>query len=205
MLGAVVRSFTRIVQLSVWCSILAQMAALCLGADLPPQIKTLLPPASWVRECDWVAPTNDVSIEKSEGSRYLLYEKQDNPGEKERFMRVARLMENATGVQDSGSLTLGFDPSYQELIIHRVQIHRDGKVLDRLNVSKIKIIQPVSELGDDIFTGEQSAVVFVEDLRVGDVLEYAYTVRGANPVFDGIIPRGSQRKVMCPSIAKGCG
>jgi hypothetical protein len=28
-------------------------------------------------------------------------------------------------------------------------------------------------------------VLFVEDLRVGDVLEYAYTIRGANPVLGG--------------------
>jgi len=59
------------------------------------------------------------------------------------------------------------------------------KCWDRLNVSKIKVIQQESDLADDVFTGEQSAVVFVEDLRVGDVLEYAYTVRGANPVFQG--------------------
>jgi hypothetical protein len=68
------------------------------------------------------------------------------------------------------------------LILHRVRIHRNGKVLEKLNPAKIKIIQPETDLGDDVFTGEQSAVVFVEDLRVGDVLEYAYTTRGGNPV-----------------------
>jgi hypothetical protein len=36
-----------------------------------------------------------------------------------------------------------------------------------------------------MLTGEQSAVSFVEDLRVGDVLEYAYTRRGYNPILGG--------------------
>lgn len=130
-------------------------------------------------------PTNDLPNDKSEGARYLLFERQDNPAEKERFIRVVRLMKNATGVQDSGSLTFEFDPGFQEFILHRVQIHRAGKVLDRLNPGTIKVIQQESGLGQDVFTGQQSVVIFVEDLRVGDVLEYAYTTRGANPVLGG--------------------
>ena len=36
-----------------------------------------------------------------------------------------------------------------------------------------------------MLTGQQTAVLFIEDLRVGDVLEYAYTIRGANPALGG--------------------
>jgi hypothetical protein len=185
MLTAMARSVKWTVHLSIWGSILAQMASLCLGAGLPPQVKIAMPPAAWIRECTWAPPTNKVADDKSEGTRYLVYERQYNPAEKERFTRIVRLMENATGVQDSGSLSFDFAPEYQELILHRVQIHRNGAVLDRLNAAKIKIIQPEPDLNGDVFTGEQSAVVFVEDLRVGDVLEYAFTLRGANPVFNG--------------------
>ena len=167
------------------CGILMQMVSLGFAAELPAQLKTGVPPETWVRESLWTVPTNSTPEDKSEGVRYLLFEKQDNPAEKERFIHVVRLMENATGVQNSGSLSFNFDPGYQELILHRVRIHRDGKVLDKLDPAKIKIIQPESQLYGDVFTGEHSAVLFVEDLRVGDVLEYAYTTRGANPVLDG--------------------
>src|SRR6185436_3900373 len=95
------------------------------------------------------------------------------------------LMENETGVQDSGSLRFSFDPSFEELLLNRVQIHREGKVLERLDRSKIRIIQPEPDLGGHLLTGEQKAVLFVEDLRVGDALEYAYTTRGANPILNG--------------------
>jgi transglutaminase-like putative cysteine protease len=142
------------------------------------------PPAGWVREVDWAA-TNWARNEKSEGTRYLLYELQERPKRAEQFLRVISLMENEAGVQDSGSLRFTFDPSFQELLLHRLVVHRAGKALDRLDRSKVRVIQPEPDLDGHILTGEQAALVFVEDLRVGDALEYAYTIRGANPVLAG--------------------
>jgi hypothetical protein len=134
---------------------------------------------------NWNAPTQHVRNDASEGTRYLLYERQENVGQKEDFTRIILLMENETGVQDSGSLSFEFNPSFEKLTVHRVWIHRDGKVLDALNPSKIKIIQPEPNLYDHVFTGRQTALLFVEDLRVGDALEYVYTIRGDNPVLGG--------------------
>jgi len=34
-----------------------------------------------------------------------------------------------------------------------------------------------------IFDGSKTANVFLDDIRVGDVVEYAYTLQGSNPVF----------------------
>jgi len=167
------------------CGVLGQMLSLGFSAELPAQLKTGVPPGAWVSEWSWITPTNSTAEDKSEGVRYLLFERQDNPAEKERFVHVVRFMENTMAVQNSGSLSFNFDPSYQELVLHRVRIYRNGNVLDKLDRAKIKIIQPEAQLSGDIFTGEYSAVLFVEDLRVGDVLEYAYTTRGANPVLDG--------------------
>ena len=121
MLAGMARRANLAVLLSIW-GILGQMVSLVFAAELPAQLKTGVPPGSWVRECSWSAPTNSASEDKSEGVRYLLFEKQDNPAEKERFVHIVRLMENATGVQNSGSLSFDFDPIYQELILHRVRI-----------------------------------------------------------------------------------
>ena len=144
---------------------------------------SVTPLPAWVQPCDWSNP--GIRISKSEGTRNLLYERQENPQLKERFTRLVVLMENDTGVQDSGSLTFEFDPSYQELLLHRVQIHREGKTLERLDRSKVRLIQPEPDLEGHLLTGRQTAVLFVEDLRVGDALEYSYTIRGANPILNG--------------------
>jgi transglutaminase-like putative cysteine protease len=156
-----------------------------IGLPAQPTNVLIRPPAEWLRPVEWVMPNQAVRREESEGTRYLLYELQENPAQEEEFVRVVLLMENETGVQDSGSLTIEFDPSFQKLILHRVQIHRAGQILERLDPAKIKIIQPEVGLNQHVYTGAQTALLFVEDLRVGDALEYSYTIRGANPILAG--------------------
>jgi hypothetical protein len=119
------------------------------------------------------------------GVRWLLYESQERPKEVEEFVRCVKLMENENGVQDSGSLRFNFNAEFQELYLHRVVIHRDGKTINCLDQSKVRIIQPEPDLDGDVLTGDQTAVLFVEGLRVGDALEYAYTIHGANPILAG--------------------
>ncbi len=167
--------------------VLATILFFCLAAGLRAQSTNLsfLPPPDWVRSADWKAEVNWTRPEKSEGTRYLLYEFQERPKRAEEFLRVILLMENETGVQDCGSLSFSFDPNFQELILHRVVIHRVGKVIDRLDKSKVRVIQPEPGLDGHMITGRQTALLFVEDLRVGDALEYSYTIRGDNPILSG--------------------
>lgn len=159
------------------------MVAVSAQAD---NSKISYPPVpDWVQQVNWTLETNWPADPKSAGTRYLVYESQDRPKKAEEFVRVVELLENENGVQDSGSLRLSFDAEFQALQIHRVVVHRGGKTIDRLNPSTVRIIQQEDELGDHVFNGRQTAVMFVEDLRVGDVLEYAYTIHGANPILAG--------------------
>ena len=146
---------------------------------------TVLPTPSWVRNCDWVSPTNQPSTSQSGGTRYLVYERQDHTVLAQDYTRLVLLMENETGVQDYGNLRFRFDPSYQTLQLHSVRIHRAGVILNRLDQSKIRVIQPEPGLSNGVLTGDKTAVVLIEDLRVGDVLEYAFTLAGADPVLAG--------------------
>ncbi|MEP6634288.1 MAG: DUF2569 family protein, partial [Luteimonas sp.] len=47
------------------------------------------------------------------------------------------------------------------------------------------VIERETELDARIFDGMKSANVFLDDVRVGDVVDYAYSVSGRNPVFAG--------------------
>ena len=161
------------------------LASATVGGGAENSKVTYPPVAEWVHEIHWQTETNWPADPKSAGTRWLVYESQERPKKFEEFTRVVKLLENENGVQDAGSLRLDFDAEFQELQVHRVAVHRAGKTFNRLNAAKVKIIQQEDELGDHMFTGRQTAVLFIEDLRVGDVLEYAYTVRGANPALGG--------------------
>ncbi|HTX22661.1 MAG TPA: DUF3857 domain-containing protein [Candidatus Aquilonibacter sp.] len=159
---------------------------LVAGNVLADNSRISYPPVpDWVRQVNWTAETNWSLNPNSGGIRWLLYESQERPKQAEEFVRCVKLMENDNGVQDSGSLQIDFNPAFQELWLHRVVIHRDGKTINCLDPSKVRIIQPEPDLNGDVLTGDETAVLFVEGLQVGDALEYAYTIRGANPVLGG--------------------
>ncbi len=141
------------------------------------------PVPDWVREVDWTMRTNNPSAGQSEATHCLLEDVQARPQTAEAFARTVLLMENATGVQDSGKLTFDFNPGYQELEIHKVAIHRKGTIIDRLDPAKVRLIESEPDLAGDMISGDKQALIFVEDLRVGDILEYAYTIRGRNPIL----------------------
>src|SRR5262245_38056106 len=132
----------------------ALLVLLFVSSTLSAQTNvSIAPQPDWVRIVEWKATASRPPNTKSEGTRYLLDERQENPQRQEEFVRVLNLMENETGVQDSGSLSFHFDPSYQELILHQVHIHRGGQLLNRLDRSKIKTIQPEPALDGHMLTG----------------------------------------------------
>jgi len=167
--------------------VLTAVAFLWLALPLVAQTNKVFfaPPPVWVHPTEWAATAIPVRAEKSEATRVLLNEIQENTKRSEEYARTVLLMENETGVQDCGSLSFSFDPDFQELLLHRVIIHRAGQAIDRLDRAKVRVIQPEPDLAGHLISGRQTALVFVEDLRVGDALEYAYTIRGANPILGG--------------------
>jgi len=145
------------------------------------------PVPSWVdRIAPSLVPSPDAS-EISDGVHYLLVDEQIRvgAGPEARFRHFAKRIVNEAGLEASSQLSVSYDPTYQSAHLHFVRIHRAGRSLDRLDPSAIQIVQRETELESQIFDGRLSAVLFIEDLRAGDVLEYAYTLRGANPVLGG--------------------
>lgn len=120
-----------------------------------------------------------------ENVRFILLDDQVNVLQSEHYHRVVKEVANANGVQDCVQLSLDYDPSYQHLVIHDISIHRGTNVLNCLQPEKIKVIQQERDLDMNIYNGEVSAVIFLEDVRVGDRIDYSYMVRGSNPIFGG--------------------
>src|SRR5439155_17166765 len=80
---------------------------------------------------------------------------------------------------------LDFDPSFQRLFIHHIKIQRGSDSIDKLIPATIKMIQQERDLERHIYNGAVSAVIFLEDVRAGDRIDYSYTIRGFNPILGG--------------------
>lgn len=89
------------------------------------------------------------------------------------------------GLERGSELRMRFDPSYQRLLIHHVHLTRNGRSVGSWTPGDVKIIQPEGGLDSRIYDESLTALVFLKDVRAGDVVDYAYTVEGQNPVLEG--------------------
>jgi len=141
----------------------------------------------------WVTPiaakleAGKNSPDKETGVQYLLTDYQVRVSDKtiEHYYHQVQRVVSSSGLDDVSQLAFEFEPSFQELIIHQIRIIRDGKTIDALKPREIKVVQRESDLSKQIYNGTLSALIFLNDVRVGDVIEYAYSTNGENPVLKG--------------------
>jgi hypothetical protein len=146
------------------------------------------PPMHAIGPVPLVPEASAVPLDQvSDGLQYALIDTQTRIDSRERvtFRRMAVKALNERGVERAANIELRFDPSYQTLTLHTIQLRRDGRVIPKLAGAKIEVLQREAGLESLIYDGTRTAHAFLSDVRVGDVVEYAYSLRGHNPVFGG--------------------
>lgn len=143
------------------------------------------PPGDWVKPQFFGQSLAGTVLEAGADQHWLLWERQINVRQNETFCHGVRQILSQDGVQNDTTLTMDFNPNYQSLTLHWVRIWRDGQHLDRLDTNKVRVVQQEQDLDQYLLNGQKSAVLVLDDVRVGDVIDYAYTIKGENPVFGG--------------------
>lgn len=144
---------------------------------------------------DWVVPVAvDSGLptpegETSDGVFHLLGDMQlrAGPGPAIRYNRFVTRAIDSEGLSEVAHIEIGFDPSFQSLTLHHVAVIRDGHRVERLPTAEVRLIQREKELEYRIYDGRKTAAIFLEDVRVGDVVDYAFSIAGENPAFAGAI------------------
>ena len=101
------------------------------------------------------------------------------------FVHRAIQSNDSSTLKKIGEFPIYFVPDYQRLTLHSISVLRAGEKLDRTQSANIRFLQPSSEFASSTYTSSVTAAVLIDDVRVGDTVEYAYTVEGENPVFAG--------------------
>jgi len=172
---------------------LGLMSALLMAANAPGQPSNspasakpaIGPPSAWVTPQNFDPRSAEMRLDSSADQLVLLVEREINAAENESFLHFVRQMRTVEGVQNNANVTVGFNPSYQSLTWHWVRVWRDGTPLNRLDPDKISLIRQERDLDQFVVNGEQSAMLVLDDVRVGDIVDYSYSLKGANPIFDG--------------------
>lgn len=119
---------------------------------------------------------------------YLLLDEQENVSTQEYYLHYVYKINSNEGLQQMSDINIEFDPAYETLTFHRVLLHRNGQVIDQLPKS-IKTIQREDDLERNLYDGSLTSIINLKDVRVGDVIEYSYTRRGYNPVYENFFSR----------------
>src|SRR5262245_16937253 len=135
---------------------------------------------------DWVEP---VAIPEASQAHPVVLRLADNQylvdGAPVIYVRRAVMVNDAASLRSEGQSSIPFLPQHQTLHFHLAGLFRKGESLDRTASSTVRFLQRETGLEQGIYRGEVTASILLRDLRVGDTLEFAYSLHGQNPVFGG--------------------
>src|SRR5690349_21664780 len=132
----------------------------------------------------WVLPPPAVSAsvpqDANGGTFHLLedYQRRVSGNSTERYShRVLKIL-SARGLETASQIKLEFEPSYEDLVIHHISIRRGDRTINALKPAEIRLVQQRTDLDEREYNGQFSALLFLNDVRLGDVLDYAYSING---------------------------
>ncbi len=161
--------------------------ALAMWAACPAAARELLFEArpTWVESVPVPVDVQAAPGSSSGGVEYLLSDLQTRLEAHDRvaYNHFAMRALSGDGVEEAAHVKVSFDPSYETLTLHSIKVHRGGRVFSRLVPAQVELLQREKDLEARIYDGRKTANVMLEDVRIGDVVEYDYTVRGVNPAF----------------------
>jgi tetratricopeptide (TPR) repeat protein len=136
----------------------------------------------------WVLPTPAIKQGASGLPLFAILDEQTRiaDGTVWSYRELGSRAVSAEALARMGTLTLNWQPFHGDLIVHRVDIVRDGQHIDVLKAGqKFSVIRREQGLEKLEMNGILTATLQVEGLRVGDVLDVAYSVSVNDPTLKG--------------------
>ena len=162
--------------------ILVLMPVALMAQNNKPRVEKV---PAWVTVNTPAYGGSGLEDQANDGYTDLLYDKQVSVASQATYFKRSIKILSESGVQNASEVSVSFDPSYSQLVFHSINIIRGKETINKLQPAKIKTIQQESELNRYLYNGSLSSVLFLEDVRKGDIIEYSYTINGFNPVFKG--------------------
>lgn len=118
--------------------------------------------------------------------------------------RLIQQVTGSDGLQPSASIEILFDPAHERLVIHTVRVWRDGQAREAASPQAFELMRRELNLERAVYDGRITAHMIVPDVRVGDVVESAYSIYGSNPVLKDAFAYRFRFQWSAPAIETRC-
>jgi transglutaminase-like putative cysteine protease len=187
-------------------------AAFILHAEDFSRTFSIAEPAAWVMQ----APQQSLAEPtkgRDDSEVCMLADYQANVAAEELYVRIVSKLLTSEGVQSGSTVMVDYDPAYQTLVFHHIRVIRGGTAASRLSRETVSLLRRETDIEWSMLDGTVTASTVLKDVKPGDIVDYAYTVRGRNPVLGGkftdfytigwTVAVGRERiRVLCPSSRK---
>jgi transglutaminase-like putative cysteine protease len=162
----------------VWALLAILLPTFDAGAA--PQPYRMAPPADWVSALR-LQLDNSAPVEDGE-SDYLLVEHQVRIAAiTEHYLRFVERLVSQDDLDESAQIAIDIDPEHERVVLHDVHVIRDGRLIDKLADARRSLLNREEGLDHGIINGLVTLHVLLQDVRVGDVLDYSYTMERKDP------------------------
>ena len=130
-------------------------------------------------EPEWATPSELAPV-PADASGAVFVRKQDTlirlSGEGEATYTAQQVKILNSQALEIGNIGLTWNPAVGAPTVHALRIHRDGEVIDVLANNRFEVLRREDQLEQAMLDGLLTAVLRVPDLRVGDELEWSYSI-----------------------------
>ena len=141
---------------------------------------------AFVEAIDFDADAVPPEGQGANGAYLLLMDIQEDLGNHDHYVHSARKVVSESGLESVSRISVDFSPSYETVEFHRIAIWRKGAVRELLPRLKPTLLHREQDLEmSGMLNGRRTLLFTLEDVRLGDIVDYEYTLRGDNPIFGG--------------------
>ena len=139
---------------------------------------------------DWVKPAPPLDATKlgSDAPQILILDHQQRlqDGQAWAYIDTAGYIANTQMLGQSGTITLPWQPDKGDLMVHRAAIIRGAETINLLaGGQRFTVLQREEKLNERQLSGQLTATMAVEGLRVGDVLRLSFSITRRDAALGG--------------------
>jgi len=144
---------------------------------------SVAPPAAWIVPHGEPVPAPAALFPGT--NPILIFDGQHHAERNESYERTAHRLDTTHAVQNAAQWRRSFDPDAQHLIIHALTVWRHGTATEHARPDAVRLLQREEGLDHLVIDGWVTAVVLIEDVRVGDILDVSFTTRTKSRLLAG--------------------